>query len=233
MLALLGIWNQNFLGLRHQVVLPYDQRLEKLPAYLQQLFMESLGKSVRQNGDSVAYRTGGALWGGVGANAQHSYAQWLHQGAADAHVDFVASVNGPGVLSAQAQLQNLANLVAQADVLACGKTSDEVLQAFREEGVDADTAKLLLPHKVHPGNRSSLVILLRELNPFNLGMLIALYEHQVYVQASIWGINAFDQWGVELGKQRARKFAAALTADDLSAQKNLPALGRQILRWRR
>lgn len=210
-LALLGIWNRNFLGVEHHVVLPYDQRLEKLPAYLQQLFMESEGKTVRQDLATVDYQTGAALWGGAGSNAQHSYAQWLHQGTSTAHTDFIAAVNGPDLLPADTHLQNLANLVAQAEALAHGH-SDETL-----------------PYKVHSGNRSSLVILLRELSPHNLGMLIALYEHLVFVQSMIWGINPFDQWGVELGKLGAKDVAAALIDGEIV---DLPPLGRQILKWR-
>jgi glucose-6-phosphate isomerase len=231
-LALLGIWNRNFLNIEHQVILPYDQRLEKLPAYLQQLLMESLGKCVRQDGAATDYATGAALWGGVGSNAQHSFAQWLHQGTAQAHVDFLATVNGPTIRSDNAHLQSLANLIAQADALAYGQDIDEVLQALRSDGMTDDRAQTLAPQKVHPGNRSSLVILLRDLNAFNLGMLVALYEHQVYVQSVIWGINAFDQWGVELGKQRAKLFSASLLSGESGGDQALPGLVKQILRWR-
>jgi glucose-6-phosphate isomerase len=214
LLALLGIWNRNFLGMEHHVVLPYDQRLEKLPAYLQQLFMESEGKAVRQDLAPVDYQTGAALWGGAGSSAQHSYAQWLHQGTAFAHTDFIATVNGADSSPPEAVLQSLANVLAQAEALAHGHS---------------DAA---LPFKAHPGNRSSLVILLRELNPHNLGLLVALYEHVVFVQSMIWGINPFDQWGVELGKLGARQIAATLTAGEGAPGSDLPPLGKQILKWR-
>jgi glucose-6-phosphate isomerase len=231
-LALLGVWNRNFLKLEHQVVLPYDQRLEKLPAYLQQLVMESQGKLVRQNGAQVSYPTGAALWGGAGSNAQHSYAQWLHQGTAQAHVDFVATVNGPEVLSESAHLQSLANLAAQSDALAYGQDGAEVRRGLERDGVPQARIDLLVPQKVQPGNRSSLIVLLRQLNAFNLGMLLALYEHQVYVQSVIWGINPFDQWGVELGKQRAKQFAAYLLEEQGVPDTGVPAVVKQILSWR-
>jgi glucose-6-phosphate isomerase len=210
--GLLNIWNRNFLGLDQQVVLPYDQRLELLPAYLQQLVMESLGKSVRQDGAAVEYATGASLWGGEGSNAQHSIAQWLHQGSAAAYVDYIGTVNGPEAMSGGGHTLALANMIAQADARA---------------GLNATDGELV-SHKVLSGNRPSSILLLKDLSPESLGMLLAFYEHQVFVQAVIWGVNPFDQWGVELGKVRASKYSEYLQGKDSD---QLPGIGSQILKW--
>jgi glucose-6-phosphate isomerase len=228
LLGLLSVWNQNFLGIQSHVILPYDQRLELLPAYLQQLFMESLGKSTRLDQKSVEYHTGCAVWGGAGSPAQHSFAQLLHQGTARAQVDYIGIVNAPAPDLAAGFLLALANLVAQAESLATGHIESEVAAALSSSGATEDDIIRLTPHKVHPGNRPANIILLRELNPYTLGMLLAMYEHQVFVQGAIWGINPFDQWGVELGKIRATAYARHLAEAD--AEK-LPGIGQQIFRW--
>jgi glucose-6-phosphate isomerase len=227
--ALLGIWNQNFLGLGQNVVLPYDQRLEYLPDYLQQLIMESEGKGVRQDGTAVDYATGGALWGGPGSNAQHSFAQWLQQGDASAYITYIATVNGADEALSEAHMLSLANMIAQAETLACGQDEAEVRASLAADGLASEQINNLAPQKVHPGNHPSSIILLRSLSPSNLGMLLALYEHQVYVQSVIWGINPFDQWGVELGKLQAKGYSAALEA---AAKDQLPGIGGQILSWK-
>lgn len=214
--GLLAVWQQNFLGLDQHLVLPYDERLTTLPSYLQQLWMESLGKAVRRDGTPVQYPTGASLWGNGGSCAQHSFAQWLHQGSAKATVDYVGTVNGADTRDAEAHLQSLANMLAQADVLARGRAAD---------AADGE----LGPHRAHPGNRPSTLILLRRLTPQTLGMLLALYEHSVFVQSVIWGINPFDQYGVEQGKAVARQFADALAHGETD---KLRGAARRIRDWR-
>jgi len=228
MLGLLAVWQQNFLGVTNHVVLPYDQRLKLLPDYLQQLFMESLGKSATANGDRVRYSTGCSVWGGVGSSSQHSFAQLLHQGTQSVQVDYIGTVNGPSVSMAGGHMAGIANLIAQAEALARGQDAEAVAESLMVAGNDAQEVERLLPHKVHPGNRPSNIFLLRQLDPKTLGMLLAMYEHQVFVQAVIWGINPFDQWGVELGKVRAGEFAAFLTE---GAVDKLPGIGAKIFQW--
>ncbi|MGI9291339.1 MAG: glucose-6-phosphate isomerase [Gammaproteobacteria bacterium] len=226
--GLLSVWEQSFLGADQHVVLPYDQRLELLPAWLQQLFMESLGKGARQGGDYVDYTTGAALWGGPGSNAQHSFAQWLHQGTGKVHVDYIGVVKAPGTDLKEAFVHALGNMLAQSETLARGRSEQVVQAELEQQGLPTEITSVLVPQKVHPGSRPSNILLLRQLSAHNLGMMLAFYEHQVFVQAMLWGINPFDQWGVELGKQ---------TASDLSVQllkrqaDGLPAAGKQILDW--
>lgn len=210
LMALLGIWYTCFLGAQSKAVVPYAQDLERFPAYLQQLTMESLGKSVRIDGTDVSYPTGEVYWGEPGTNGQHAFFQLLHQGTHLVPVDFIG-VARPGVdlptADGTGSMHDLlmANLFAQSRVLAFGKTSEEVLA----DGV----APELAPHKVMPGNRPSTTILAASLSPGTLGQLIALYEHIVFTQAAILGVNAFDQWGVELGKAQAGELLTAITAE--------------------
>jgi len=213
--GLLSVWQQNFIGLDQHLVLPYDERLRLLPEYLQQLWMESLGKSVRKDGTPVDYPTGASLWGSAGSASQHSFAQWLHQGTAKTVVDYVGTANGMSGDDADAHLQSLANMLAQVEVLARGSAADSGAEELRA-------------HRAHPGNRPSTILLLRELTPAALGMLLAIYEHSVYVQSVIWGINPFDQYGVEQGKAVARERAAELEGDPAS----LSGLARRIRDWR-
>ncbi|MEH6819234.1 MAG: glucose-6-phosphate isomerase [Dietzia psychralcaliphila] len=210
LMALLGIWYTCFLGAQSKAVIPYAEGLLRFPAYLQQLTMESLGKSVRLDGSDVSYPTGEVYWGEPGTNGQHAFFQLLHQGTQLVPVDFIGvarpvadlpTADGGGSMHDML----VANLFAQSRVLAFGKTEDEVLA----EGVDPAIA----PHKVMPGNRPSTTILAPSLSPGVLGQLIALYEHVVFVQAAVLGINAFDQWGVELGKAQAGELLRALTAE--------------------
>ncbi len=193
--ALMAVWNRVALGMASQAVLPYDERLALLPSYLQQLVMESLGKSVRSDGSPVATATVPVVWGGAGTNSQHSFFQALHQGTDVVPADFIGVVRPahdyPGSHDAL-----LANLLAQAQSLA--------------DGFDADADD---SHRTHPGGRPSTLMLLDELTPSSLGSLLALYEHSVYVQSVLWGINAFDQWGVELGKRMASELLPALQGD--------------------
>jgi glucose-6-phosphate isomerase len=200
-LGLVGVWNNNFLGADTHAVLPYDQYLHRFPAYLQQLDMESNGKGVTLDGERVAWQTGPVIWGEPGTNGQHAFYQLIHQGTKLIPADFIGfcrSHNPYGVHHDKL----VANLIAQTEALAFGKTEAEV----RAEGVRED----LVPHKVFEGNRPSNTILADSLTPRVLGELIALYEHKVFTQGVIWGVNSFDQWGVELGKKLASTVLAEI-----------------------
>ncbi len=198
--AMLGVWNVNFLGLPTLAVLPYDQRLARFSAYLQQLEMESNGKSVRLDGSPASTATCPVIWGEPGNNAQHSFFQLLHQGSERAAIDFLLPVNSSCDSQPQQDLA-IANCLAQAEAFAFGQTPEQVSADLSRQGVPAARIAELLPHKVHPGNRPSTLLMFPRLDPATLGRLIALYEHKVFVQSVVWGINAFDQWGVELGKK--------------------------------
>lgn len=201
LLALAGIWNINFLGINAHAVLPYDGRLQHLPAYLEQLEMESNGKSVTREGEVTGYKTCPILWGEVGTNAQHAFYQLLHQGTESVMCDFIVAANRyQDSVSAELQHQhklNLANCLAQSRILAFG---DSILN-------DSESAPV---YKRYKGNQPCTTIVLDQLDPYRLGQLIAMYEHKVFVQSVIWGINPFDQWGVELGKQVATSLVTAL-----------------------
>jgi glucose-6-phosphate isomerase len=231
---MLGVWNRNFLGFDSHAVLPYDQRLHRLPAYLQQLDMESNGKCVTRDGQPVECDTGPVLWGEPGSNAQHSFFQLLHQGTARIALDFIAPVNASSDYQGQQNLA-LANCFGQAQAFALGYTESEVRAELTARGMDAATIARLTPHKIHPGNRPSSLLLFPRLGPKTLGKLIALYEHKVFVQSVIWGINAFDQWGVELGKKLADSLLPALDKPD-SAAETAPALQDllgYVSKWRK
>ena len=208
-LALIGIWHVNFLGCPTHAVLPYDQYLHRLPAFLQQLDMESNGKRVDRDGRTVDYATGPVLWGEPGTNGQHAFFQLLHQGTQVVPADFIAAVEGHHALGDHHRLL-LANCLAQTQALAFGKTEPEALAELLGQGMHSDAARRLAPYKAFPGNRPTSTILLDRLTPANLGALIALYEHKVFVQGAVWNIDSFDQWGVELGKQLAGRVAGAL-----------------------
>jgi len=203
LMGLLGIWNSNFLDAATVAVLPYEQYLKRFPAYLQQLTMESNGKRVTLDGSAVDYATGPIYWGEPGTNGQHSFYQLIHQGTRLVPCDFIGFGQPLNPLGDQHDLL-MANLIAQGEALAFGKTAEEV----RAAGTDA----ALAPHRTFPGNRPSSTILAAKLTPHTLGTLIALYEHSVFVQGVIWDIDSFDQWGVELGKQLAKTTIAELTA---------------------
>jgi glucose-6-phosphate isomerase len=209
LMGMLGVWNRNFLGMDSLAVLPYDQRLHRLPAYLQQLEMESNGKRVTLSGEMAECDTGAVLWGEPGSNAQHSFFQLLHQGTARVALDFIAPVNASSDHQGQQNLA-LANCFAQAQAFAMGYSEHEVQADLKARGIDEATIANLTPHKVHLGNRPSSLLLFPRLGPKTLGKLIALYEHKVFVQSVIWGTNAFDQWGVELGKKLADSLAPAV-----------------------
>jgi glucose-6-phosphate isomerase len=202
--AMLGIWNVNFLGLPTLAVLPYDQRLARLPAYLQQLEMESNGKSVRLDGRSAPVPTCPVIWGEPGSNAQHSFFQLLHQGSARVACDFLLPVISSCDSPPQQELA-IANALAQAEAFAFGQDAAQVEAELHRKGLPAARIAELLPHKIHAGSRPVTLILFQRLDPATLGRLLALYEHKVFVQSVVWGDNAFDQWGVELGKQLCEK----------------------------
>ena len=194
LLAMISIWNNNFFGAQSQAILPYDNRLDRFPAYLQQLQMESNGKSVRTDGKPVTVDTGAVIWGEPGSNAQHSFYQLLHQGTRYAPVDFILPLSSSGGTQAQQDLA-IANCLAQSEAL---------MDGYKEDGGKS-------PHKTHPGNRPSNTIMMNRLTPSSLGQLVALYEHKVFVEGVIWGINSFDQFGVELGKRLAGDLLPAVT----------------------
>ena len=203
LLGLIGIWHRSVCDYPARAVIPYDQRLARLPAYLQQLDMESNGKSVDLHGQPVVRPTGPLVWGEPGTNAQHAFFQLLHQGTDVIPVEFLiaATSHEPHMQAHHALL--LANVLAQSEALMRGRTQQQAFAQLLKAGVSETEATKLAPFKQFAGNRPSVTIAYRKLDPYTLGRLIALYEHRVFVEAAIWGINAFDQWGVELGKELA------------------------------
>ncbi len=199
LLALVGIWHRNVAGLLAHAVVPYDERLKSLPEYLQQLDMESNGKSVTAEGEPLQRASGPLIWGGIGTNVQHAFFQWLQQGTDVVPVDFIA-VRDPGHDYPEHHRQLLANMLAQATALMRGRDATATAAVLRAEGLDPAEIDRRTLQCVFPGNRPSNVLMLEALTPRALGNLLALYEHKVFVQSWIWGNNAFDQWGVELGK---------------------------------
>ena len=210
--GMLNVWYNNFFGAQTHAVLPYSHRLARFPAYLQQLTMESNGKSVRLDGTPVVGQTGEIFWGEPGTNGQHAFYQLLHQGTKLVPADFIVFAESTHETGEQHDLL-VANCLAQTKALAFGKTAEEIAAEGTPPG--------LVPHKVMPGNRPSSTILAPKLTPSVLGQLVALYEHTVFVEGTVWGIDSFDQWGVELGKVMAKELASILTssqAPDLSGQ---------------
>jgi glucose-6-phosphate isomerase len=219
LLGLLGLWYDDFLGAETHAVLPYSQYLSRFPAYLQQLDMESNGKRVDKSGREVDYQTGPVVWGQPGTNGQHAFYQLIHQGTKLIPCDFIGFTQ-PVVEIGEHHDLLAANLFAQTEALAFGKTAAEVAA----EDVPAE----LVPHKTFPGNRPTNTILAPRLTPRVLGQLIATYEHKVFTQGAVWGINSFDQWGVELGKVLAKRIAPELTSDgDLQHDSSTNALIRR------
>jgi glucose-6-phosphate isomerase len=210
-LALLGIWYNNFFGAESHAILPYDQYLHRFPAYFQQGDMESNGKSVTREGEPVAYGTGPIVWGEPGTNGQHAFYQLIHQGTKLIPVDFIAPAESHNP-TGNHHLLLLSNFFAQAEALMTGKTTEEARAELERSGVHGKALEALLPHKVFPGNRPSTSIVVRKITPRTLGSLIAMYEQKIFVQGIIWNINSFDQWGVELGKQLAKAILPELTA---------------------
>jgi glucose-6-phosphate isomerase len=223
LLGLLGIWYADFFGAQSKAVLPYSNYLHRFPAYLQQLTMESNGKTVRADGTPVPVPTGEVYWGEPGTNGQHAFYQLLHQGSTLVPADFIGFAEPHQDSEGMHDLLN-ANLFAQSAVLAFGQTAEELAAAGVPER--------LVPHKVMPGNRPSTTILAPRLTPSVLGQLIALYEHVVFTEGSIWGIDSFDQWGVELGKATASKLAPLLT-DESPGEPPDPSTGELVREYRR
>jgi glucose-6-phosphate isomerase len=207
--GLAGIWNINFMQLPTHAVLPYDDRLKRFPAYLQQLEMESNGKSVTLDGKPVTWQTAPIVWGEPGDNAQHSFFQLLHQGTERAALDFLVPAKSSCGDQNHQDLA-IANCLAQAEAFMAGQPAEAVRTDLEHQNAPAERIAALVPHKVHHGSRPSTVCLFEKLDPATLGKLIALYEHKVFTQGVIWGINSFDQWGVELGKKLAEKLAPAV-----------------------
>ncbi|MBF6166583.1 glucose-6-phosphate isomerase [Streptomyces gardneri] len=229
LLGMLGVWYSNFFGAESRAVLPYSNDLARFPAYLQQLTMESNGKSVRADGTPVTTSTGEIFWGEPGTNGQHAFYQLLHQGTRLIPADFIGFAQPTDDLATSDGTGSMhdilmSNLFAQTKVLAFGKTAEEIAA----EGADP----ALVPHKVMPGNRPSTTILAPRLTPSVVGQLIALYEHQVFVEGTIWGIDSFDQWGVELGKQQALALAPLLTSTE-EPQPQDDSSTDSLIRWYR
>ncbi|NDU76375.1 glucose-6-phosphate isomerase [Actinomadura sp. DSM 109109] len=223
LMGLLGVWYTDFFGAQTRAVLPYSQRLSRFPAYLQQLTMESNGKSVRADGAPVIAQTGEIFWGEPGTNGQHAFYQLLHQGTRLVPADFIGFAEPFEDREGMHDLLT-ANMLAQSSALAFGKTAEEIAA----EGTPA----AVVPHKVMPGNRPSSTILAPKLTPKTLGSLVALYEHIVFVEGTVWGIDSFDQWGVELGKVMAMDLAPALTSPEPPSEVPDPSTGALVRRYR-
>ncbi len=219
LLAMLGIWYVNFFGAESQAVIPYDEYLAFLPAHLQQLDMESNGKRTSLAGATLTYATGPIVWGSTGTNGQHAFFQLLHQGTHLVPVDFLAAIEPQHPIGEHHKLL-LANCLAQSQALMRGVSADELISVLGTGGLPPEQAASLVPHRVFPGNRPSNTLLYRKLTPKNLGSLIALYEHKVFVQGVIWDINSFDQWGVELGKKLALGIYEAIRASSVTEQQD-------------
>ena len=223
LLGLLGVWYNNFFGAQTVAVLPYEQYLKRFPAYLQQLTMESNGKRVTLNGKEIDYQTGPIYWGEPGTNGQHSFYQLIHQGTKLIPCDFIGFYKTLNPLGRHHDLL-MANVFAQTEALAFGKTAEEV----KAEG----TPDWLVPHRVFPGNRPSNTIMVDELTPETLGKLVALYEHIVFTEGTIWSIDSFDQWGVELGKVLAQRIIPELESTEDPGQHHDSSTNNQIRRYR-
>ena len=233
LMGLTDVWNIDFLRLPTLAVLPYDDSLRRFPAYLQQLEMESNGKSVGLDGSLVECPTEAVIWGEAGNNGQHSFFQLLHQGTARAALHFLLPARSSCGNQAQQNLA-IASCLAQAEALTNGQSAETVRADLAHQGVPAERIDKLVPHKVNPGSRPLTLVLFRQLDPATLGRLIALYEHSVLTQSVVWGINAFDQWGVELGKTLTRTIAPAVN-DPAGGHPVPPTIGKLIGRieqWR-
>jgi glucose-6-phosphate isomerase len=218
LMGLIGIWYRNVWGFASQAVIPYDQRLARFPAYLQQLDMESNGKSVTRHGAPVSLATASVIWGEPGTNGQHAFFQMLHQGTDIIPVDFLVAAE-PIEADAHHHRLLFANCLAQSEALMKGRSRQDVEVLLRNQGLSDAEIAALAPHKVFAGNRPSSLFLYHRLDPRMLGRLVALYEHKVFVQSAVWDINAFDQWGVELGKELCNRLAPIVIDDkaDISA----------------
>jgi glucose-6-phosphate isomerase len=210
-MALIGLWYVNFFGVQSEAILPYDQYLHRFAAYFQQGNMESNGKSVDRNGNKITYASGPVIWGEPGTNGQHAFYQLIHQGTPLIPCDFIApAISHNPIGDHHSKL--LSNFFAQTEALMNGKTQQEVEDELK--GLSEEQRKTLVPFKIFDGNRPTNSFLVKQVNPFELGKLIAAYEHKIFVQGVIWNIYSFDQWGVELGKQLANKILPELVSND-------------------
>lgn len=225
LLGLIGFWHRVIRSYPSRAVIPYDQRLGRLPAYLQQLDMESNGKCVKLDGSHVVTPTGPIVWGEPGTNGQHAFFQLLHQGTDVIPVEFIVAANGHEPALKHHQDLLVANCFAQSEALMKGRTLEEAKAQLLSKGLDEPEAERLAPHRVFPGNRPSITILYRMLDPYALGRLVALYEHRVFVEAALFGINAFDQWGVELGKELATELLPVVEGKKDSAGRDASTVG--------
>jgi glucose-6-phosphate isomerase len=234
LMGLTAVWNINFMNLPTLAVLPYDDSLRRFPAYLQQLQMESNGKSVTLDGKPVDWQTAAVIWGEPGNNAQHSFFQLLHQGTPRAALDFLLPARSSCGNQAQQDLA-IASCLAQAEAFMTGQSAETVRADLERQELPPAQLEPLIPHKVHPGSRPSTIVLFQKLDPATLGRLIALYEHSVFTQSVVWGINAFDQWGVELGKKLTEQLAPAVLdpAGGHAAPASVMKLLATVEKWRR
>ena len=217
-MALIGIWYNNFFHVDTNAILPYDQGMARFPAYLQQADMESNGKFICRDGKRIHYKTGPVIWGEAGTNGQHAFYQLIHQGTQIVPCDFLMPVHSHYAIGKNGYAHHkilLANFLAQTQSLMLGKTPEQARAELEKQGMSGDALEKLLPHKVFEGNRPSTSILFDKLTPNTLGKLIALYEHKIFVQGIIWDINSYDQWGVEYGKQIAQEILPLLTNDEV------------------
>jgi glucose-6-phosphate isomerase len=229
LMALLGVWNTNFWGAESHAILPYDQYLHRFAAYFQQADMESNGKSVSRDGQSITdYQTGPIVWGEPGTNGQHAFYQLLHQGTRPVACDFIAPVRSHNPIGNHHSIL-LANFFAQTEALMRGKTEAEARVELERQGLPPERVQALLPHKRFSGNRPTSSFLVDQITPYRLGQLIALYEHKIFVQGVIWNLNSFDQWGVELGKQLANAILPELEGDALVATHDASTNG--LVNW--
>jgi glucose-6-phosphate isomerase len=220
MLALVGIWHNQILGHATRAVLPYDQRLARLPAYLQQLEMESNGKRVALDGSDLSEHSGPVVWGEPGTNGQHAFYQLIHQGTRVIPCEFLVAAEGHEPDLAHQHLLLVANCLAQSEALMRGRTLEEARRILAGKGLSGEELERQARHRVFPGNRPSTTLVYPKLTPFTLGQIVALYEHRVFVEGVILGINSFDQWGVELGKELALALAPVLDGRDDGAGKD-------------
>ncbi len=225
MLGLLNVWQRAICGYATRAVLPYDQRLARFPAFLQQLEMESNGKSVTLDGAPVAHSTGGVIWGAAGTDAQHSFFQLLHQGTDVIPAEFLIAATGHEPDMTHHHRLLIANCLAQSEALAFGRTASEVEAIMLAQGQSVAEARRLSTHRTFPGNRPSVTIAYNRLDPYTLGRLIAIHEHRVFVEAAVHGINAYDQWGVELGKELASDLLPLVEHGTATAPRNSSTMG--------
>jgi glucose-6-phosphate isomerase len=231
LLGLLGVWNINGLDLPTLAVLPFDGRLRRFPAYLQQLDMESNGKSVTLTGEKAPQATAPVIWGEPGNNAQHSFFQMLHQGTPRAALDFLLPARSSCGNQPQAELA-IGNCLAQAEAFALGYSIEQATAELAARNLAPDRVELLARHKVHAGNRPSNILAFQRLDPRTLGSLVALYEHKVFTQSVVWGINAFDQWGVELGKKMCEEVLPLVRNPEAAGSPSLSGILKRLRAWR-